>query len=366
MQPLRVLQVLTLNRNSGVASFVMSLYRNINKDKIQFDFLTWVVDENLPTYNDEIHSYGGKIYTIPYYKHNFLWFIKTVSELLSTEQISMIHCHEFLVNIPMLYLAKKQNIPVRIAHSHNPTIDGYLKKFIVKFCQPIFKNLSTHFMACSQQSGEFLFGVDVAVTVINNSIDGEKFRYDEKKRVASRANLGIQDAFVLGSIGRLTDQKNPLYLLDIFYSVWKERDDAVLLLIGEGELKEKLVCKTKELKIENYVYFLGTRSDIPDLLNAMDCFVLPSLYEGFGIVLLEAQTAGLVCFASDAIPIETKISEYIHYLPISAAPKIWATAILKSNSAHREFGIQRLEESDFNISRTVKALEQYYLSIMEV
>ena len=197
MKKIHILQVLTLNRNSGIASFIMNIYQYIDREKVQFDFLTWVVDKNLPVYNNIIENMGGNIYTIPYYKNNFYGFIKNSYKILCENNITILHCHEFLASIPILYLGKKAGIPIRIAHSHNPTIDQVLKRKLAYICHPIFKHYATKFLACSQDSGHFLFGEKANYSILKNGIIVSKFQYSATTRNQLRQTLGINLLLVI-------------------------------------------------------------------------------------------------------------------------------------------------------------------------
>ncbi|MEH2928312.1 glycosyltransferase family 1 protein [Candidatus Ventrimonas sp. KK005] len=358
---IHILQVLTLNCNSGVASFVINLYQHIDKEKIQFDFLTWVVDENLPVYNDIIIKSGGVVHTIPYYKKDLKAFINRTSNILNRNKIDILHCHEFLVSIPILYLGKRAGIPVRIAHSHNPTIDNIFKQKLVILCRPLFRKYATSFFACSQDSGTFLFGKKVKFLVLKNGINTLKFQYSSEIRKKLKEKWNLENRFVIGNIGRMTSQKNQTFLLSVFAEIVKERPDALLLLIGKGELESSLYQQVRSLKIQDYVLFLGIRDDIYELMNIMDVFVLPSVYEGLGIVLIEAQANGLPCVISDTIPKEVKINSNCHFLSLNANFSIWKRAILNTTRENSEVAVQNVNSAEYNIVQSTIKLQKFYL-----
>ena len=228
----------------------------------------------------------------------------------------------------------------------------------------MFRKYATDFIACSKSSGEFLFGDIKQITIINNSIDREKFRFNSQSREIYRKKWKLNDQLVIGTVGRLSKQKNTEFLLEIFREIHANKKNSTLLIVGKGKQKDSLLKKAKDMSLEHAIRFLGVRDDIPDIMSAMDIFVLPSRFEGFGIVLLEAQVVGLPCFSSDKVPKETCISDYITYLSLDLSPNEWAQKIMDANSVNREQGIALLEDSMFNIKNSVKVLENYYLQVV--
>lgn len=357
-----ILEIVVLQKNSGVASFVMNVYRHIDHEQVSVEFLTWIIDDSLPTYIEEIYNWGGKVHVIPYYRKHPLQFIQEAEKVIASKRFSAIHCHEFLISLPMLYFAKKHNIFMRIAHSHNPDIESTLKKLLVILCRGFFKRYSTIFMACSKESGEFLFGDDVNIIIIKNGIDVQKFEFSEKKRNSLREKLNLQNKFVIGNIGRLVTQKNQLFLLDIFAQVLQEKRNAILLIIGDGNQKKLLKQRAEDLLIQKQVFFLGVREDVADLLNVMDVFALTSIYEGLGIVLVESQANGLPCIASDVIPKEVKMSENFSFLPLDASISEWSKQILNSSRIVSSQAKSNVIFAGYDIHNSAKKLQEIYLS----
>lgn len=362
MKKIHILQVLTLNRNSGIASFIMNIYQYIDREKVQFDFLTWVVDKNLPVYNNIIENMGGNIYTIPYYKNNFYGFIKNSYKILCENNITILHCHEFLASIPILYLGKKAGIPIRIAHSHNPTIDQVLKRKLAYICHPIFKHYATKFLACSKDSGHFLFGEKANYSILKNGIIVSKFQYSATTRNQLRQKLGLENKFIIGNIGRMVTQKNQSFLLYSFAKLIENHPNFHLILIGKGNLESNLRHQVELLGIKEHVLFLGVRDDICDLLNIMDVFVFPSIYEGLGIVLIEAQANGLPCIVSDCVPKEVQLNSNCHFVSLKSNYDIWNKLILDANRIDSEKAISNVNNAGYNIIQSAKILEELYLS----
>lgn len=359
--PLRILHVLVLNVDSGVASIVMNLYRNIDRSRIQFDFITWGTDEK-SNYISEVQGMGGKVYKITGYKKDFFTFKKEAKSVLEKNHFDGIHCHEYLVNIPFLYWAQKAGISLRIAHSHNPTIDSFLKRNLTIFCRGLFRKYATDFIACSKESGEFLFGKKSRYLILKNGIDVKKYLYSSAEREKTRKELGIEEKFIIGTIGRMVIQKNQEFLLDVFKEIADKSPKTDLVLVGKGELLDKLREKVEKLKITEKVHFLGVRKDIPTLLNAMDVFMLPSLYEGLGIVLVEAQANGLPCIASDTIPKEVKLNDNFQFLSLKEDKEAWVKAVLQEIQQKRGREKEKVSLSQFNIRYSAQMLEKEYLN----
>lgn len=358
--PLRILHVLVLNVNSGVASMVMNLYRNIDRSRIQFDFITWNIDKN-SNYIAETQKMGARVYEISSYKKDLFAFKKEAKTVLAENHFDGIHCHEYLVNIPFLYWAMKRKIPLRITHSHNPTINSFIKRDLTVLCRGLFARYATNFFACSKESGEFLFGKNAKVSIIPNGIEVSRFSYSPKIRSELRKSMGIQNNFVIGSIGRLEAQKNFSFLLNVFYELCKEEKNVKLIIAGDGTQRDSLKLQAETMGISEKVSFLGVCANVPDLLQVMDLFILPSLFEGLGIVLVEAQANGVSCIASDTIPREVKVNNNLKFLSLKAGKEIWAKVIEQEIQKNGEREAEKVSCSPFNIKYSVDILEREYL-----
>lgn len=360
MKKLKILQVVNLNKESGVASIVMNLYRNINSDKIQFEFITWNIDKT-HSYIEEILTRGDQVHIVPYYKKNWCCFKKNVVEILAHGDFYGIHCHEYLVSIPFLYWSKKKDIPLRIIHSHNPTIDSWIKRKITVFSRLVFKRYATTYVACSQDASDFLFGKNVSPLILKNGIDVKKYKYSDEIHIALRSKLGLDNKFVIGNIGRMVLQKNQHFLLHVFAHISNENPNAFLLLIGDGELMPQLKKEAKELGLDNKILFTGIKSNISELLNVMDVFVLPSLYEGLPLVLIEAQANGLPCIISDNITSEVKINSNLLMLSLNDGSKVWSKKIQESENSRISSGEENIANAGFDINLSARILEKLYL-----
>ena len=224
--------------------------------------------------------------------------------------------------------------------------------------------LANSYIACSEEAGKFLFK-NKKFTVIKNSIDISNYIYNEQKRSELRKKYKIEDKIVVGEFGRLCQQKNQLFMIDIFNELLKLNDRYFLILVGNGELESKIKEKIKRYQIDDKVLMLGSRNDVNDLYNALDIFVLPSLYEGLGIVLIEAQANGLHCITSKKnVPIEAKVSNLLSYIDLNNNPKEWADAIQKTKLT-RECVEKNIKEKGYDICQNAISLEEYYKNLMK-
>lgn len=330
---IRVLQVGMSPYYGGTESFLMSQYRAIDKKKIQFDFLN-VYNEKIAC-QDEIETLGGHIYYLDMARHHGLRsYYKNLDEFFAknARQFDVIHCNfQSLINTDVLKYAKKYGIKVRIAHAHNSgygTEPNLKQKLLIGVNQRTLGLYATHYFACSSLAAKWMFGKDAVI--IKNAIDTKKYLYSEKIREEIRRQMGLEGQYVVVFVGRLDPQKNPIFMLEIFYELKKMKPAAKLLVVGDGILSEEMHVKIKELDIVDSVTMLGNRNDVNQLLQAADAFLLPSKFEGLGIVLIEAQAAGLPTFTSkDVVPAEAKITDLLTFISLDNSAKQWAEIISK-------------------------------------
>lgn len=337
-QPIRVLHVVTSMNRAGLETMLMNYYRHIDRSKVQFDFL--VHRSEKADYDDEIKNLGGKIHyfspitisSMPGYPSKMKQF------LLEHPEYKIVHSHLDALSALPLNGANRAGVPVRIAHSH---VNGFSKdsKYILRqiMKQKILK-YATDLFACSKSAGDFMFGKNSGHTVMKNAIDISKYAFSQVTRDDARKELGLDGRFVVGHVGRFAHPKNHSFLIDIFYEVVKKKENATLLLVGTGELEDQVKSKVEERGLSKKVLFLGVRSDISDLMQAMDVFVLPSHYEGLGIVAVEAQAAALPCVLSNAVSNEAEIAPgLVKFLDIESGEGDWVDAILgAARGAHIE------------------------------
>lgn len=366
MTAIRILQSLATLDRGGAESMIMNLYRNIDRDKIQFDF---VVNDRVKPYmfEEEVKRLGGRIFTIPKFSgKNFVLYRKKVTQLFqNNSEWKIVHIHNTSSAMLMIDIAKKYHL-ITIAHAHFNRDFINFKSYVQKILRVPIKNNADYLLACSKLSGAYVFNVNKEeVRVLNNAIETKKYIFNEEIRKRKRAELALKDKTILGHVGRMDFEKNHFYLLDIFNNYHKLNPKSVLLLIGEGVLKEELRKKVKDYGLVDEVKFLGMRSDINELLQAMDIFVFPSLFEGLPVTLIEAQAAGLPILASDRITKEVQITDLINFKSIDIEPSQWAKTIDDQYLLFRNNMSERIIEAGYDVKDTAKELEAYYSSILE-
>lgn len=362
MEPIRILHINGQMYCAGVETFLMNIYRNIDREKIQFDFLVHYSERKY--YDNEIEDLGGRIYRMSIREdNNFMkYFLELKKFFKEHTEYKIVHAH--MESFAMFYLpfAKVAGIPIIIGHSHNDKVVPSLKGYLKRFMNIPFKYLATDYLACSEESGRFLFG-NRPTEIIPNAIDAQRFRFNPDVRSKVRRELNIENKFAIGHVGRFHPQKNHAFLIDIFYEVYKKNQNAILLLIGDGELKAAIKRKVIELGLVNQVKFLGVRSDTNELYQAMDVFVLPSLFEGLGIVGIEAQAAALHSFCIDTIPKIAWITDYFHPCSLKDSATSWGEEInYYSHGYQRTDTYREIVSAGFDMSTQIKDLERLYIS----
>lgn len=363
---IRILHIGMSPNPGGVENFVMNVYRNIDRNKIQFDFL---VDHNVDkiAYEDEIISLGGKVYKSYYRRKEFLrkGRISIEKFLKQHPEINGIHMHANTLNpmFKVLEVAKKMDLKVRILHSHN---SNYMKKLKIKdkiyekYVRKKIHSVTTNLFACSKEAGLWMFQ-DNNFHVIKNGIDVEKFEFNGETRKITRQELNLSNNFVIGHVGRMNYQKNPIYLLEVFKCIHQKDNNSRLLYVGDGYEKDKVKKYIKDNSLEGKVILVGAVKDTYKYFCAMDVFFLPSRFEGLGIVLLEAQANGLKCYTTDMVPKETNIIGNVEYIGLNVEKEKWAEEILKGkNEKRKEDVIKFFEQAEYDIKSTVKEIQKIY------
>ena len=343
----------------------MNYYRNIDKDKIQFHFLCDEDSTNIPY--EEIEKMGGKVIIIPPYQRLFE-YQKELYRIFKENNYKIVHSHISTLSVFPLRVAKKAVVPIRIAHSHSTSNKKEWKRNLIKnILRPFSKVYANVFFGCSQLSGKWLFGnkafLNGKIKIINNAIDLEKFKFNKEKRNEIRKEIGLdEDTILIGHIGRFVTQKNHEFLIEVFNDIYKGRKNSKLILIGQGNLKEKIVKKVEELGLKDNVIFTGQINNVSDYYNAMDIFILPSLYEGLPVVGIEAQANGLLCEFSTDMTKETKVLNTTRFISLKETPENWAKIILEDyKNFKRKDSFDEMTENNFNIIKEAKKLEEYYI-----
>lgn len=362
----RVAHIIGKWLGGGVEAVVMNYYRNINHNKVQFDFICDNDSTDIPY--EEIERLGGKVILIPPYQKPFKYH-KELKRVLKEGHYKIVHSHINTLSVFSLFAAKRAGVPVRIAHSHSTTNKKEWKKNILKqVLRPFSKMFATNYFSCTEHAGRWMFGNRMYengnVYVLNNAIDLEQFKYDEKVRKEERKKLKIDDdTLIIGHVGRFMTQKNHEFLIDIFSEIHKVNPNSVLLLVGQGPLQDAIREKVAHLELSQYVKFLGQRSDVNRLYQVFDVFLFPSLYEGLGMVLIEAQCAGLKCICSTEVPEVAKVTDNLKFINLNENAETWAKETLTNlENYKRKDCVAEISECGYNIEKEAHKLEDYYLN----
>lgn len=361
IDPIKVLHVVTYMDRGGLETMIMNYYRHIDKNKVQFDFL---VHRNFEAdYDKEIISLGGEIYHLPRLNPFSYKYLRRLDLFFKNHQkYKIVHVHQDCMSaFPLLY-AKKAGVPIRIAHSHNSNQNRDLKYPIKMLSKQFIPMGATHFFACGVEAGKFMFGNN-DFKIMRNAIETEKFLFNISVRKKVRHELKIKNNVVIGNVANFSKAKNHLFLLEIFYEYHKFNSQSKLLLVGDGPERRNIENKIEILGLNNDVILIGVRSDVNRLLQAMDVFVFPSLYEGLPVTLIEAQAAGLPIIKSDNVPDQCIITNNVHTLSLEESPRTWAKKILEVYiNFERKNTSSEIISAGYDITSNAKWLEDFYLN----
>ncbi|WP_456277301.1 glycosyltransferase family 1 protein [Bacillus sp. AK128] len=364
-KPLKILHVVGAMNRAGTETMLMNVYRNINRKKIQFDFISFSNEE--AHYDQEIKRLGGRVIMLSRTQS-----IKEIYKAITRYgPYDAVHAHTLFHCGVTMIAAYFAGVKIRISHAH--TTQDYsstlIRKFYINSMRLIINNFSTKLLACSEEAGKYLFGelgiLSGKYSYFPNIINYSQLLENPKAKVNEfKLNQGIGSSLVIGHIGRFIEPKNHSFLLDIFKNVQKKVPDAKLLLVGDGDLRSAIERKAKQDGISKNIRFVGVREDIPTLLHSMDVFVFPSKYEGLGLVLLEAQASGVPCLVSEAIQPEADIQlGLIERLTLNESTEIWAEKILelRENKERSTTKITRyFEESGYSLEKGISKLVDIY------
>ena len=365
-KPIRVLQIIGLACGGGVEAVIMNYYRHIDKNKIQFDFV--VHKGAVKSFVDEAKSMGAKVYEVTPYTENIFKFTCEIYRIIKKERYQIVHSNMNSLSAFPLFAAYIAGVEVRILHNH--TTDNkaeVLRTWVKRLLRPFAKIFANQYWACSNLAAEWMYGkkaiANNKVTIINNAIDLEQFKFNEQVRIRLRKELGLENCFVVGHVGRFMQQKNHCFLIDVFNKLVQQKQDARLLLIGDGPLKNEIEERVKKLELTEKVVFLGVRTDVASLYNVMDVFVLPSLYEGLGMVVVEAQVNGLPVLVSEAVPNEAKVNCNINFCNLNKPLAYWRNSIIQISKKERFKSSMIVDNNNFDIRYESKNIEKIYLKL---
>ena len=365
-EPIRVLHVLGNTQLGGAESRIMDLYRHLDRDRVQFDFLVHTRQKG--HFDEEIEKLGGRIFRVPRFRIYNLFIYKRALSRFFVEHHEFCAVQGHITSCAAVYLpmAKKAGVPVTIAHARSAGVDKGIKGTLTRLMRRNLSAKTDYMFTCSRLAGISVFGeraVREGRTIfVPNAIDCNAFGFDPAKREEMRRKLGIADKYVIGHVGRFHYAKNHEYLLRVFAKLCKEREEReyALLLLGEGAGMEGARGLARELGIENSVHFLGNHSDIYHYYQALDYFVYPSRFEGLPGTVVEAQASGLRCVMSDTICEEVCVTPLVHSMSIDQEPGTWADYIRSTQDYRRRSHVKQMQEAGFDVAAQAEKMMRFY------
>ena len=357
-------------RSGGIENIIMNYYRHLNREEFNFIFVVPTVEE--ADFDQEIRSLGGKIVPVISRQEHFIKNILATYKILSREkQAKIVHIHVVDASRVIDGMIAKLCGKKVIFHSHTIYPDLLLNNRIKrKIRAPFFRLFGNYFFACSAEAGQYFFGDKIInnknFSIMKNAISLNKYIFQPIVRHRIRKEFGIDKEFVVGQVGRFSNEKNHDFTLSIFKELLKQNSNSRLLLVGDGLLFNQIKEQVQKLGIDDKVIFTGARSDVPQLMQGMDALIFPSKYEGLGMAVIEAQASGLSCVVSSVVPQETKLTEVIEYLSLDEGSKKWVNSLLKirnEKKGQRQTQVEKLKISGYDIESAAEWLKNYYQMI---
>ncbi|MEG1848710.1 MAG: glycosyltransferase family 1 protein [Lachnospiraceae bacterium] len=363
-EPIRVLQVLGGTTLCGAESRIMDIYRNIDRTVVQFDFM--VHNQREDYYNEEIRQLGGHIYRVPRFRViNLYHYTKAWKRFFAQhKEYRAVHGHMTSTASFYLPIAKRSGVPVTIAHARSAGTDPGFKGKLTRCLRHALARKADYCLACSKEAGYAVFGKRAMqqgqVQMIPNAIALEGYRFHEPTRKRLRQQYGLEGHFVIGHVGRFHYAKNHTFLIEIFSEIVKKQDNAVLLLLGEGELMEQVREQAEAYGVLDRVIFAGSHGNISEYYQAMDYFVFPSHFEGLPGTVVEAQAAGLPCLLSDTITKEVCVTGLVTTMSLQTPAVAWAEEVVQHQDYHRGTDLSLLQQQGFDVLVQAKRWESFY------
>lgn len=362
---IRVLQVLGKTNLGGAESRIMDLYRHMDREQVQFDFLVHYREKGY--FDDEIKELGGEIYYLPSFRVYNYFSYKKACRCFFEEHSEFAAVHGHMTSTAAIYLpeAKRVGIPLTIAHARSAGVDKGLKGTITKILRKNLYKKCDRMFACSDLAAEAVFGKkrykENRVTILPNAVDTKEFLPNEKVRFQIRREYNLEDKFVVGHVGRFHYAKNHAFLLEIFAEVLKEKENAVLMLLGDGPLKAEIEQKAQQMGIADKVIFAGNQTPVAPFYQAFDFFLFPSRFEGLPGTVVEAQASGITCLISDAITKQVKATDLVNFMSIDETAKSWADEVIKLDKPQEnKTGRYNLAETNFDVNNQVAFYKEVY------
>lgn len=365
MKKKKILHVIATLNHGGAENVAVNFFRLVNKEKYTCDYLIYVNDKR--DYEDEIKRLGGNVYCITNPHTNYFKWKKEFKEILKTQgPYDIVHSHNLFHSGDVLKVSKKMGVKMRIAHSHTTASSvniPFIKKIYDSVKRKKIEKNATDFVACGQEAGNYLFGSKLFQEkgiIINNDIDLNKFKYDNDIRNEIRKELNIENNFVLLNVGRLLPVKNQIFLIELMKYIKCQNENIKLIIVGDGPMKDELDNKIKEYSLENNVILLGNRSDVNCILNAADMFIMPSLFEGLPLAIIEAQGNGLHVLASNTISKECNITGFVDFLSLDDEIEIWANYVLNGIKYKHEDTTEIIIKKHYDTESNRKFINDFY------
>lgn len=364
---IRILHMIGSLSLGGSQTMIMNIYRNIDRSKVQFDFIVDHPEDMI--FEEEIKALGGKIYVVPMFKgYNIAEIIREWNRFFCQHpEYKVLHSHVRSYASLYLPIAKKYGLKT-IIHSHSTSNGSGFTALVKRIMQYPLRYQADCFLSCSELAGEWLFGKKVIKSdkfkILQNAIDLKEYQYNTEARDKIRKELGLNQETLFGHVGRFHESKNPIFLLRVFQQIHERIPNSKLVMVGDGDLRNQIEETIKQLKIEKDVLLLGSRNDVRNILQAMDCFLFPSCWEGVPVTVIEAQASGLPCFISNTVTTDVGISEQVHYLPINQGVEPWVNEVV-STVLERKNVLEKIKQAGFDIKDTSKWLMELYTALGE-
>lgn len=363
IKPIRILNYIPAFSYGGIETLVMNLYSNINRDKVQFDFLV----EIKPPSNIEkkVNAMGGNFIQIPKMtvRGNLVQHIKAIYNVFKTNKYKVIHIHSFDTRPFVMIVAYLCGVDIRIVHSHSTNFNDKKFIFIKKLVRNISVFLANEYFACSMECAIYMFGEKNAknTVIIDNGIDLDSYYEDNDVIKKYKNELGLKEELIIGLVGRFSYLKNQIYAIKIAKRLKEKNIKFRILMIGDGETKAYFEKKVIESNLEKYIYCLGFRNDVRNLLHIMDILIMPSINEGVPLTVIEAQALGIKCLVSDNISRKIKIIENVKFISLNNIDE-WVLNILEPyKKVNIKLSHKLLKKAGYDIKDTAKRLEEYYI-----
>lgn len=364
---MKILQIGLSYNPGGVESFVMNYYIQLATKGIQFDFVSMFPKL---AYEKEIKQLGGRVFHISNVKKDPSRYATELTAIIESGNYDVVHVNMLsAANIVPLRVAYKCGVKKIVAHSHNSSSPGIIRNVMHLWNKRYIERYATDYFACSEFAGAWLFTSHLIqgekYHIINNALCLEKYYYNEYVRKKIRKDLGLENKFVVGHVGRFEEQKNHSFLIKIFNEIVKREPNAILLLVGNGELEDVIKRNVIDLNLKDKVMFLGVRNDVNKIWQAIDVFVFPSLFEGLPIVAVEAQASGVVSVLADTITKEVKITDNVVFLSLDEPAEVWAQRVIEERNTSRCCDIATIKQiftaRGFEIESAAEMLLKYYV-----